>query len=44
MAKADGSEKLEGLLEQILQDSAKVANLRAELGDKDAAGDAAPKE
>lgn len=41
MAKADGSEQLEGLLEQILQDSAKVANLRSELGDDDAA---APKE
>ncbi|KPF77848.1 type VI secretion protein [alpha proteobacterium AAP81b] len=33
MAKADGSEQLEGLLEQILQDSAKIANLREQLGD-----------
>jgi type VI secretion system protein ImpB len=34
MAKADGSEQLEGLLEQILQDSAKIANLREQLGDE----------
>ena len=39
MAKADGSEQLEGLLEQILQDSAKIANLREQLGD---GGDAKP--
>jgi len=44
MAKADGSEKLEGLLEQILQDSAQVANLRSELGDAKPAADAAPTE
>ncbi len=40
MAKADGSEQLEGLLEQILQDSAKIANLREQLGDD--ASDAKP--
>lgn len=39
MAKADGSEQLEGLLEQILQDSAKIANLREQLGGE---GDAKP--
>jgi type VI secretion system protein ImpB len=32
MSKADSSEKLENLLEQILQDGDKVAALRAELG------------
>ncbi len=35
MAKADGSEQLEGLLEQILQDSAKVASLQSELSPKE---------
>lgn len=33
MAKADGSEQLEGLLEQILKDETKVASLRDQLGD-----------
>ena len=32
LAKADGSEKLESLLEQILQDNDALANLRNELG------------
>ena len=32
MAKADGSDDLNGLLEQILQDSGKIANLNSELG------------
>lgn len=32
MAKADGSEKLEGLLEKILQDEGQLQALRAELG------------
>ncbi|CAN5420172.1 type VI secretion system contractile sheath small subunit [soil metagenome] len=39
MAKADGSDELNGLLEQILQDSSKLANLNSELG-----ADAASKE
>lgn len=37
MAKADGSEALEGLLEQILKDDGKMASLREQLGD-DTAG------
>jgi type VI secretion system protein ImpB len=34
MAKADGSEQLEGLLEKILQDETSLASLRDQLGDK----------
>jgi type VI secretion system protein ImpB len=34
MAKADGSEKLEGLLEKILQDGGSLAALNTEVGDK----------
>jgi type VI secretion system protein ImpB len=37
MAKADGSEKLENLLEGILQDEEQLKALRAELGSDDAA-------
>ncbi len=44
MSKADGSEKLEGLLEQILQDSAKVASLHTQLGEEKPGADTAPKE
>lgn len=35
MAKADGSEALESLLEQILKDEGKMASLRSQLGDAD---------
>ena len=34
MAKADGSEKLEGLLEKILQDQNSIAELNSQIGDK----------
>lgn len=33
MAKADGSEQLEGLLEKILRDDTQIASLRDQLGD-----------
>ncbi len=33
MAKADGSEQLEGLLEKILRDETQIASLRDQLGD-----------
>lgn len=36
MAKADGSEELESLLEQILNDEGKLSELQAQLGSKDA--------
>jgi type VI secretion system protein ImpB len=39
MAKADGSEKLESLLEQILGDQDKLGQLREQLGAGDAAQD-----
>ena len=39
MAKADGSEQLESLLEQILGDQDKLNQLHAQLGGGDAAGD-----
>lgn len=39
MAKADGSEQLESLLEQILGDQEKLNQLHAQLGSGDAAGD-----
>ena len=35
MAKADGSEQLESLLEQILQDDGSLKNLSSQLGTKD---------
>ncbi|WP_420138767.1 type VI secretion system contractile sheath small subunit [Sphingomonas sp.] len=40
MAKADGSEKLESLLENILQDEEQLKALRAELGSDDASASA----
>ena len=36
MAKADGSEQLEGLLEKILQDNGSLAELQQQLGVSDA--------
>ena len=39
MAKADGSEQLENLLESILQDEGQLKALQAELGKTDAAAD-----